>query len=103
MTNYRRGYNFEREVFEHFKNKIGVVSVTRSSGSHGILDIIFFEEKRRVTGVQCKRDGKLFKQEKEELVRWSLRTKFPVLLARRGSGDEKRIVLEQIYPIEEQK
>jgi len=57
---YRKGYKFEREIFNIFQS--AGYYVIRSAGSHGVFDIIAI--KNGITfGIQCKYNNHLNKRE----------------------------------------
>jgi len=60
MTQYQRGYRFEREVWQKLVEK--GYFVVRAAGSHGIFDLIAIKN-IDVRGVQCKVSGKISKDE----------------------------------------
>jgi len=60
MTQYQRGYRFERKAMEELIKK--GYFVIRSAGSHGIFDLIAIKH-RDVRGVQCKLSGRISNDE----------------------------------------
>jgi len=71
-TNYHRGRNFEYRVKKYLEEK--GYFVVRSAGSHGIFDLIAIEKldygvsyDNFVYGIQCRVDGKVKKEEIEEM------------------------------------
>jgi Holliday junction resolvase len=67
VSQYRRGYDFERRVAEHLRQQ-GAVHVIRAPGSRGPADIYAFyppdspltRGRTRVQVIQCKRNAKRF-------------------------------------------
>jgi len=57
---YRKGYRFEREIFNLFQSA-GYFTV-RSAGSHGIFDIIAIKN-GVIFGIQCKYNNHISKRE----------------------------------------
>jgi Holliday junction resolvase len=66
MTRYTRGADFERKVKKHLEAYAW--SVTRSAGSHGLADLVAIAPGPVVAYVQCKRDARLSKQDRIDLV-----------------------------------
>ena len=76
--NYKRGREFEYKTRDHLINEMGAVFVMRAAQSKGAADLIALFTGNgkvnypgaRVYLVQCKRDGKLPRAEREKL--WTL-------------------------------
>jgi Holliday junction resolvase len=64
-SSYKKGYRLENAVF-HFFEANGFY-VARSAGSHGVFDVIAVR-RGVVYGIQCKRNGKLTRAEKERIL-----------------------------------
>ena len=60
MTQYQRGYRFEREVMRKLIND--GYFVIRAAGSHGVFDLIAIRG-FDVKGIQCKLNGKITNEE----------------------------------------
>lgn len=64
-TNYRRGADFERRVQADMERR-GWVTV-RAAGSHTVADVYAFLN-GRIAFIQCKRNGRLYPKEWNELL-----------------------------------
>lgn len=80
-TNYQRGRQFEYRTRDKLL-KLGAVYVMRAAQSKGAADLIALFPDRVVHLVQCKRDGKLPKAERQELLRIASETGAVAVLAR---------------------
>jgi len=94
MGRKRKGIEFERRVLKTLREQ-GYYAV-RSAGSFGTFDIIAVKQSE-VLGVQCKMDGYLPPEEREEMV--SVGEDYgikPYLAYRRKEGRKFVIVLEPV-------
>lgn len=64
MSRYQKGYRVERKAIEELKRK--GFSVVRSAGSHGVVDIVAFNEKKYLL-LQIKSNNKAPKEEQKRL------------------------------------
>jgi len=65
MTSYKKGYQFEREVFRLFQS--AGYYVIRSAGSHGLFDLVAVKD-GLVFGIQCKYNNHLKSHEKTAMI-----------------------------------
>ena len=69
MTNYRRGYDFERECLKDLRGRGWLAE--RTAGSHGVADIWATAKGEKTLFVQCKRDGALRPKEWNQLIEFA--------------------------------
>ena len=67
--------------------------VTRSAGSHGLIDLVVFVSKGIVWGVQCKRNYVFSESDKYRLVELAKKYGFTPYLASKNKG---KIVLDDL-------
>jgi len=77
-TNYKRGYAFERKCKIDLEKK--GYFVIRSGGSKGVADLVAMKGKD-VLLIQCKRDGKLSREEWNDLVTASVKVEGTPIVA----------------------
>ncbi len=65
MTRYQSGYRFERRVMEYLQKR--GYYVIRSAGSHGVFDLVAIWN-YDVRGIQCKKDGRISREEKDQMI-----------------------------------
>jgi Holliday junction resolvase len=98
MTQYSRGADFER------KTKKGLElrgwSVTRAAGSHGMWDLVAVSPGPMVAYVQCKRDAKLSKEDRLNLITHCLAFNCVPILAFKDGKDIKYLELFDGPPME---
>lgn len=77
MTNYQRGYAFECRVMKHLESDDFFCVASR--GSHGPADIVAIKSGWTLL-IQCKRDGRISKEDWQELFLLSVATNTKALL-----------------------
>ena len=99
-TNYQRGRDFEYRTRKKLLDN-GAVYVMRAAQSKGAADLIALWPGRRVAGdavwlIQCKRDGRLPKKEREVLLDIAARTGTLPVLAKTGPNG-RGVVFINLY------
>jgi len=93
MTNYKRGYNFEKRVQKALEDK--GYFVVRSAGSKGPVDLVAIDD-GQVYLIQCKRQGHMPPQEWNNLFLISSKLRAMPLLAHMPAGKKRGIEFIQI-------
>ena len=89
---YRQGANFERTVKKKLEKENWYV--LRSAGSHSIVDLVCFRG-GVVRLVQCKIDGYLSPNEREQLLELAAQNGFSAYLVKR---EGKEIIFVELTP-----
>jgi Holliday junction resolvase len=85
VTRYSRGADFERKTKAHLEAHAWCV--TRAAGSHGMWDLVAIAPGPVVALIQCKRDAKLSKEDRTNLITHSLAFDcVPILAFKDGPG-----------------
>jgi len=99
-TNYQRGRAFEYRTRDKLL-KDGAVYVMRAAQSKGKVDLIACwplhpKYPDQVWLIQCKRDGKLPKVERDALLQIEFNTGLPAYLAKTGANG-RGVVFQRLY------
>jgi Holliday junction resolvase len=98
MTQYSRGADFERKVKLDLATHAW--SVTRAAGSHGMWDLVAVSPGPTVVYIQCKRDAKLSKEDRTNLITHCLAFNCVPVLAYKDGKDIKYLELFLGAPME---
>jgi Holliday junction resolvase len=97
MTRYAVGADFERKVKLDLANHAW--SVTRAAGSHGMWDLVAVAPGPVVAYIQCKRDARISREDRENLITHCLAFNCVPILAYKDQGI-KYLELFQGAPME---
>jgi Holliday junction resolvase len=98
MTRYAVGATFERKVKKELESRAW--SVTRAAGSHGMWDLVAIAPGPTVAYIQCKKDAKLSREDRENLVTHCLAFNCVPILAHKDGKEIKYLELFQGAPME---
>lgn len=93
-TNYERGRQFEYRVRDKLKS-MGALEVIRAAGSHTVVDIVALFPFGVTRLVQCKRDRRLSKSERERILSLASGAHVTAWLAYQGARGEG-VMLERL-------
>jgi hypothetical protein len=98
--NYQIGANFELRVKKHMEEKLHC-QVVRSSGSHGIFDLVATRMadsgKTETVYIQCKTNGYIHPNDKKVIIDKGKEIGCEVLLAYKDKNNHNRIAFTVLY------